>query len=432
MKYGVKRDYVGYEDEYIKILKISDEEIQNDINKNRKHKQIVYDALCKRCGNENYHISQNNIGRVKSCGCYMKTKWKDTAEKHIGEKHNQLTIIGVDWDRTEYERNRPNGILKTFYFTECICGNRPKVSTAYDSLKSGHIKSCGCSKFNNPLIMEDLTGQTFGRLTVVQRDIERDKKEIEKNGTRSGNAHWLCQCSCGNPNLKSITGWQLKSGQTKSCGCYASEILIERNKRDSSKYNHHGKLKDNISLSLDKNGNCEIYDENDEFSFLISPEDLDIVSQYYWRKISEKTEPNPRKRYWITNAKAEEIKNGSTYSHKLHQIIAEQKYGPYDHYKYYPDHLDRNPDNNTRENLILKSNIENSHNRGLSRKNSSGKTGVYKNRNHLGWDACITVNYNSIYLGTFINFEDAVAARKEAELKYGFTCDDVFPEYDTN
>lgn len=44
--------------------------------------------------------------------------------------------------------------------------------------------------------------------------------------------------------------------------------------------------------------------------------------------------------------------------------------------------------------------------------------------------ALITVNYKTKYLGKYKRFEDAVAARKEAELKYGFTCDDVVAEYD--
>lgn len=42
----------------------------------------------------------------------------------------------------------------------------------------------------------------------------------------------------------------------------------------------------------------------------------------------------------------------------------------------------------------------------------------------------ITVDYNTIYLGDFTNYEDAVVARKEAEIKYGFTCDDIVAPYD--
>lgn len=408
-------------------MDISSDLKQEELNKSRKTKTIFLSTECKRCGNI-WDTDGGNIGRIKSCGCYKRTKWMDTAEKHIGEKHNSLTITGVDWERTKKTKeDKSNKVNEVFYFTKCDCGKIPQISAAYNSLKTGHIKSCGCSKINNPLIMEDLTGMTFGRLTVIRRDIERDMKRINKG--KNGNAHWLCQCSCGNPKLSSVVGYQLKTGKTTSCGCYNSEMIAERNRKYSSKYNHHGKLKDNKPVP-DENGIIKIYDENDEFYFTISEEDFDVVSKYYWRKIDSKTESNERKRYWITNAKADDIKNGSSYSLRLHQIIAEQKYGKYDHSEFVPDHLDRNPDNNTRNNLILKTNIENSHNRGLSCRNKSGKTGVYQRKDTGKWVANIMVNYKNIYLGEFYDYESAVNKRLEAEKEYGFTCDNIKPKYD--
>lgn len=415
-----KVDLTGFENEYVKVLKLT------DTIKDTHH--TYYDIVCKRCGKV-YSASSSNIRRVKSCGCLMKNKWRDTAESHIGEKYNKLTIIGVDYKRTEYERNKENPIADTFYFTKCDCGKYVETSARLSSLKCGHIKSCGCSKFNNDKILEDITGKTFGRLTVIERDIKRDRAEIEKNGTRSGNAHWLCKCNCGSEKIISTTGYALKSGGTQSCGCILSEILIERNKTLSTKYNHHGKLKDNKSI-VDESGHIKIYDENDEFYFLISEEDFEDVSKYYWRKISDKTEDNPRKRYWITNEKYENINNGNRYSIRLHQLIATNKFNGYDKSKFVPDHLDRNPDNNTRENLYLKTNFENSHNRGLSRVNTSGKTGVYLRKDNGKWDACITYNYKTIYLGSFDKKEEAIEKRIIAEKELGFTCDDVFPEYD--
>lgn len=427
--YGVKKDYTGYENDYIKVLGKVDAETKRNLDESKKHKYTYYNVLCKRC-NSPFITIQSNIEKIKSCGCYIKTKWKDEAPKHIGDTYNRLTIIDVDWNRTEFERNKePSPIVDTFYFTKCECGKVLDHSIRYNSLSTGHVKSCGCSKFNNPLKTEDLTGQKFGRLTVIGRDIERDKELVE-NG-HSGNAHWLCRCDCGNPKLSSVVGYGLKKGTTKSCGCLASEIIAKRNKQYSTKNNIYESTEDNNPLQ-DENGNYRIFDENKEFSFLISKEDFDIVSKHYWRKIPETLEPNPRKRYWTTNAKIEEINSGSTSCFRLHQVIAEQKYGMYDHKKFMPDHLDRNPDNNTRENLVLKDNISNSHNRGLSRTNTSGKTGVHKNKDHTGWDAYITVNYENIYLGNFASFEEAVAARKDAELKYGFTCDDIVCDYDIN
>jgi hypothetical protein len=59
-----------------------------------------------------------------------------------------------------------------------------------------------------PLI--DLSGKTFGRLTV-----------LEKAGNSGGKAVWLCQCKCG--TKKEIRGVHLRKGRQVSCGCYRSE-----------------------------------------------------------------------------------------------------------------------------------------------------------------------------------------------------------------
>ena len=53
--------------------------------------------------------------------------------------------------------------------------------------------------------IRDLTGQTFGKLTVV-RFAGIDKK-----------AMWLCRCECGTE--KTVRGGDMTSGKTKSCGC---------------------------------------------------------------------------------------------------------------------------------------------------------------------------------------------------------------------
>ena len=63
-----------------------------------------------------------------------------------------------------------------------------------------------------------MTGQKIGRLTVIKLD-ENDKDH----------KHWLCQCSCGNSELKSISKYSLKNGSTISCGCYRNEKRKQNN-----------------------------------------------------------------------------------------------------------------------------------------------------------------------------------------------------------
>lgn len=70
----------------------------------------------------------------------------------------------------------------------------------------------------------DLVGAQFGRLTVIER----------AGSTKQGVSLWRCRCSCGNEFV--AHSQRLKSGQTKSCGCYNRELTtqrdIARRKRD--------------------------------------------------------------------------------------------------------------------------------------------------------------------------------------------------------
>lgn len=63
----------------------------------------------------------------------------------------------------------------------------------------------------------DLTGQVFGRLTVISR-VESSLR---------GEARWLCECACGNQST--VTTSSLRSRNTKSCGCLKSESRIATN-----------------------------------------------------------------------------------------------------------------------------------------------------------------------------------------------------------
>ena len=68
----------------------------------------------------------------------------------------------------------------------------------------------------------DLTGQRFGYLTV-----------IEFAGSWDGQRHWRCKCDCGNEKI--VTTGNLRSGNTKSCGCKKSIGLVKYNQEQSDK-----------------------------------------------------------------------------------------------------------------------------------------------------------------------------------------------------
>jgi hypothetical protein len=78
----------------------------------------------------------------------------------------------------------------------------------------------------------DLTGQRFGRLTVVSR--------APNYGT---SAAWFCICECGKTLENKIRAADLRKGHTKSCGCLAKELQAEKGRQMLYKHGHAGKHK---------------------------------------------------------------------------------------------------------------------------------------------------------------------------------------------
>lgn len=76
----------------------------------------------------------------------------------IGQRFGRLTVI----ERLD-DHKSPNGRTTTMWLCECDCGNHVKVSR--NSLRSGHVKSCGC----------------------YQKDRVREKKFVENEYTIRGN-----------------------------------------------------------------------------------------------------------------------------------------------------------------------------------------------------------------------------------------------------
>ena len=58
----------------------------------------------------------------------------------------------------------------------------------------------------------DLTGQRFGRLIVVKRVASATHR-----------IRWLCRCDCG--ETTEVLGECLRSGHTRSCGCFRIEAM---------------------------------------------------------------------------------------------------------------------------------------------------------------------------------------------------------------
>lgn len=63
----------------------------------------------------------------------------------------------------------------------------------------------------------DLTGQKFGRLTVIKRMPTVNKRTL-----------WCCLCDCGNKTV--VESYNLRTGHTSSCGCVQKEATSAANR----------------------------------------------------------------------------------------------------------------------------------------------------------------------------------------------------------
>lgn len=94
----------------------------------------------------------------------------------------------------------------------CECGK--EIITQGVRLRQGRVKSCGCERvkklieYNKNNNIKDITNQTFGELTAIKPTNKR---------TNNKDVVWLCYCSCG--NFCEVSGHDLRTGNTKSCGC---------------------------------------------------------------------------------------------------------------------------------------------------------------------------------------------------------------------
>lgn len=125
---------------------------------------------------------------------------------------------------------------------KCDCGSE-KITTKGCAV-SGRTKSCGCLFVESGIKKRiDLSGKRFGRLTVLNLDHREDVTYT---------LYFKCKCDCGKEII--VAGPSLKSGNTKSCGCFFKEALFfeERTKKISKTWFRKGQRPHNADLRKGK------------------------------------------------------------------------------------------------------------------------------------------------------------------------------------
>jgi len=217
----------------------------------------------------------------------------------------------------------------------------------------------------------DLTGQKFGRLTVI--------KFYEK---RRRESYYLCKCDCGNPEEKIIRGSSLTSGNTQSCGCLQKEKVKELFK----KYN-----------TYDLTGKYGIGYTNKDEIFYFDIENYNLIKDYCWY--------TDKDGYLIT-------KDSDGYLIRMHRLVMNC---PDD---MEVDHIYHNLYDNRKEFLRIVNRPQNSMNKDKPSNNTSGIKGVWWDKRRNKWTAEIKIYKKKKYLGAFNNINDAINAREKAEIQY--------------
>lgn len=103
----------------------------------------------------------------------------------------------------------------------CECGNEVVVKSG--NLGSGNSTTCGCVKRRKAAERQRARRGVFGDLTGCRfgRYVVLRLVELRKN-----KPFWLCRCDCGAEKV--VMGQSLRTRATVSCGCYHREALAKR------------------------------------------------------------------------------------------------------------------------------------------------------------------------------------------------------------
>lgn len=159
--------------------------------------------------------------------------------------------------------------------------------------------------------------------------------------------------------------------------------------------------------------------------------DYDASSgRLFWRKRTPQMDPrNQQRRLFNSRFAGKEAftaKNSDGYfsgklmgcSLKAHNVIWAMKNHQWPNGEV--DHINGDRSDNRLANLRLTDKSGNQRNASMRKDNTSGHVGVTFSVQWNRWCARINVNGKRVFLGWFDEFEDAVTARKSAELKYGY------------
>ena len=255
------------------------------------------------------------------------------------------------------------------------------IDTFLYKLKNGQgCNKCKADKIskNKRGAYEHLVGTKIGRLII---------NSIIYN--RNGNTFFNGMCDCGNEYFGRAS--HIKDGRVFSCGCFSSDATSLRNITGADGFilqNKYKILKDSVI----------VYTTNND-EILIDLADFNLIKNYYislggWgyasiRKLGVKESVQSLHRFLLNPSDDKVV-----------------------------DHINHNILDNRRCNLRICSHQENIFNQTAKSNNSSGRRGVYWNKEKKKWNVKLCINDENKNFGYYSDFDEATKVRRLAEIKY--------------
>ena len=283
-----------------------------------------------------------------------------------GQKFDKLTVV-----RRVEDRVYPAGGKEPQWECECECGNRIVLTSQMLRGKKTHF--CDVCSPRTP----NLAGKRFGRLIAIE------KAGFYEPPSGKRQTKWLCQCDCG--NTCEATALSLQTGHKRSCGCLHIDTAAKQGKANKKHnlYEWHGDYVIGYTIK--------------EEPFVFDAEDYEKVKDYCWYKDANG--------YIVSTPGGKLV--------LMHRVVSDAPDGMV------VDHRNHRKEDNRKINLRVVTQAENMMNADHSKQNSSGFVGVQRLQTKSPvFEASIRVRGKRILLGYFKDFDEAVAARKDAEDKY--------------
>lgn len=220
--------------------------------------------------------------------------------------------------------------------------------------------------------LDDLLNKKYGQLTIIEAYRKTKKSLIYCN----------CQCDCGNIAYD-VQYSSLLNGTTKSCGCLHDKLSSERLSQQKKKYNTYKKQDDYMV------GIC-----NDGSEFIFDEEDYEKIKRFCWYK---------NKYGYVVS-----------YNPDTGRVIFFHRYIMNCPDGYEVDHIYHNISDNRKSKLRICTTQQNSFNKQISVRNTSGHKNV-KPKNGK-WEVVVRHKY----IGVYDSYDKACEVEEKAEVQmYG-------------